>query len=169
MSRLLRSFSQQCTSGGWETTTWNRGSVLGIKKNFFTPRTAKQWNIPREVVQSPSLEGFKTWLNKGLSNWVWSQLTLPWAEGRTRETFWGPFLTQLPYNPMNEGDRRNKRESVGMKTWRLQQLFIKAGIEDCSQEGCWREPRNESSDWQIQWTQSVVALNQYSCVYKAKA
>ncbi|KFV82324.1 hypothetical protein N308_00503, partial [Struthio camelus australis] len=44
---------------------------LDIRKNFFPMRTVKQWKrLPREVVQSPSMEGFKTQLEKALNNLV---------------------------------------------------------------------------------------------------
>ena len=41
----------------------------GIWSNFFTVRAVKQWSrLPREIVQSTSLEVFKTLLDKALSN-----------------------------------------------------------------------------------------------------
>jgi len=40
---------------------------LNMRKNFFPPRVTEPWNrLPREVVDSPSLEIFKTLLDKFL-------------------------------------------------------------------------------------------------------
>jgi len=44
---------------------------LDIGKNFFTERVIKHWNrIPREVVESPSLELFKRCVGMALWNLV---------------------------------------------------------------------------------------------------
>ena len=50
---------------------------LNKKKNFFTLRVTEPWNrLPREVVESPSLETFKTHLGVVLCNLV--QVNLLW-------------------------------------------------------------------------------------------
>jgi len=55
------------------------GFRLDIRKTFFTVRVVKHWNeLPREVVEAPSLETFKARLDGAVSNLVWfkmSQLT----------------------------------------------------------------------------------------------
>jgi len=44
---------------------------LDLRKKFFTMRVVKHWNrLPREVVDGPSLETFKVWLDRALSNLI---------------------------------------------------------------------------------------------------
>jgi len=48
---------------------------LNMRKNFFTLRVTEHWNrFPREVVESPSLELFKTHLDKFLCSVLWVTL-----------------------------------------------------------------------------------------------
>jgi len=50
---------------------------LDIRKKFFTIRVVKLWSrLPREVVEAPSLETFKTRLDGALSNLVWLKMSL---------------------------------------------------------------------------------------------
>ncbi|GAB0179088.1 hypothetical protein GRJ2_000374100 [Grus japonensis] len=45
---------------------------LNMRKNFFTVRVTEHWNrLPREAVESPSLEIFKTCLDVMLCNLLW--------------------------------------------------------------------------------------------------
>lgn len=67
MRRLLRSSSQQCTSGGWETTNWNRGSDW-IWRITFSP-----WGQPSSGICPARLCSLHPW-RVSRADW-----TKPWA------------------------------------------------------------------------------------------
>ena len=53
----------------------HRKFCLDMRKNFFTLRVTEPWNrLPREVVESPSLEIFQTHLDKVLCSLLWVTL-----------------------------------------------------------------------------------------------
>jgi len=58
----------------------HRKFQLNMKKNFSTLRVTEHWKrLPREVVDSPSLEIFRPLLDKVLCNLLW--VTLLWQGG----------------------------------------------------------------------------------------
>lgn len=89
LRRLLRN-ALTAVLGAWETTNGKR-DYTGYKEKPFHPEHSHTEEYAQGSCAVSSLEGFKTQLDKALSNLVWSQVTLPWAEGWIRD-----FLRSLP-------------------------------------------------------------------------
>ena len=55
---------------------------LDPSKKFFTARMVKHWHrLPREIVETPSLETFKAMLDVALRNLIWLKTSLLTAGG----------------------------------------------------------------------------------------
>ena len=53
-----------------------------IRRKFFTQRVVRHWHrLPREAVDAPTLEVFKTRVDGAFGNLVWWEVSLPMAGG----------------------------------------------------------------------------------------
>jgi len=74
---------------------------LDIRKRFFTQRVVTHWNrLPKEAVDSPSLEAFKARLDVALGSLVWWLVTLHIAGGLKLDGHCGPFQSRPLYDSM---------------------------------------------------------------------
>jgi len=72
---------------------------LDIRRKIFTQRVMMHWNgLPKEVVDAPSLEAFKVWLDLTLGSLVWWLATLHIAGGLKLGDHCGPFQPRPFYD-----------------------------------------------------------------------
>lgn len=68
-------------------------------RQIFTQRLVGHWHsLPREVVDVPSLEMFKTTLDESLSNLIWWVASLPMVGGLELDDLSGSFQPKLFYD-----------------------------------------------------------------------
>lgn len=73
-ARLFSVVPSERTRGNWHKLKYQK-LQLNTEKTFFTVRVVKDWNrLPREVMESSSLEIFKTQLHNALSNLLYLTL-----------------------------------------------------------------------------------------------
>ena len=74
---------------------------LDIRRKFFTQRVVMHWNrLPKEAVNTPSLEAFKARLDVALGSLVWWLVTLHVAGGLKLHDHYGPFQPRPFYDSM---------------------------------------------------------------------
>ena len=74
---------------------------LDIRRRFLTQRVVTHWNrLPKEVVDSPSLEAFKARLDVALGSLIWWLETLHIAGGVKLHDLCGPFQPRPFYDFM---------------------------------------------------------------------
>ena len=74
---------------------------MDIRRKFFTQRVVMHWNrLPKEVVDTPSLEAFKARLDVALGSLVWWLATLHIAGGLKLDDHCGPFQPRPFYDSM---------------------------------------------------------------------
>jgi len=77
---------------------------LDIRREFFTQRMVTHWNmLPKEVVDAPSLEAFKTRLDVALGSLVCWLATLHVAGGLKLDGHCGPFQPRPFYDSVMVG------------------------------------------------------------------
>ena len=79
--------------------------TLDVRGKFFTGRAVRHWTrLPRDAVDAPSLEAFKTRLDRVLGRLVWCQIwrlvALPMVVGLEPDDPWDPFQPKPFYDSM---------------------------------------------------------------------